>query len=149
MDEAATAQAAAWQKYLQQLEKDDPEEFKALQSDLEQFQRQLSEQTQPVINSPQDAAKLKQQQEDEASGEHANSNLPKIKLPGGDKKVLASDGVQTEEESIKVVPDPGFVVKTRDQGLKKVFINLCQSPLIQEMGTKKQLDVSVSRCCKE
>lgn len=138
VDEEAKAHAVAWQKYLEQLEKDDPAEFKALQADLEQFQKQLAEESASAVNSPLDASKLRQEQQQQAEAEET---LAKIKLPGRENKVLAKDGVEREEEGVKVEPEPGFVLKTRDELLQKVFINLCQSPLIQKMGTKKQLDV--------
>jgi hypothetical protein len=41
---------------------------------------------------------------------------------------------------IKVVPEAGFVLKTRTEAGKKVFINICQSDKLAEPANKKKLD---------
>jgi hypothetical protein len=36
--------------------------------------------------------------------------------------------------SVELVPTPGFVVKTRDEHGRKVFVNVCGSPLVAAPG---------------
>ncbi|CAM9261741.1 unnamed protein product [Heterosigma akashiwo] len=62
-----------------------------------------------------------------------------INLPGQQK--LGPDGITKDEVGLMMTPEPGFVLKTKDDAEgKKVFINICQSDLIGVPEMKKQLD---------
>lgn len=64
-------------------------------------------------------------------------------LPGS-REVMGEDGVEEKFEGVEVVPEPGLVLKTVDTSSKKVFINICQSPLIPASAPKTKLMVKFS-----
>mmetsp|Transcript_20612 Transcript_20612/g.38366 ORF Transcript_20612/g.38366 Transcript_20612/m.38366 type:complete len:530 (+) Transcript_20612:113-1702(+) len=120
----------AWASYLEQLRAEDPEEYELLIKDMEEMMKTQEEQSQ-VLLKPKDG-------EDGDLG--GNQPEFKPKLPGG--KVMDTEGVkkdEEQEEGQKVHPTPGFVLKTRTEKGDKVFVNICQSPLLQKMSKKKQL----------
>ena len=74
----------------------------------------------------------------------SNIQMPSdgVILPGG-KSQLKKDGsgIKTDDdEGISVTPTPGFVLKTKDKGKSKVFVNVCYHDEIEPPGQKKKLD---------
>lgn len=110
-----------WAAYLEELKRSDPEEYKLLMKDLQEFQQQKT-QAENIV-TPNSATATRENN----GGEGDNNN---IKMPGDP----ADSG-----EGVKVFPTPGFVLKTRTDKGDKIFINICQSPMIQKMSTKKKL----------
>ncbi|KAG5191624.1 pre-RNA processing PIH1/Nop17-domain-containing protein [Tribonema minus] len=74
-----------------------------------------------------------------AALEAAGESRGELDLPGGG--VLGETGVKQKDAGVKMTPDPGFVVKTKelDTGCK-VFLNVCSSDLIGVPGPCKRLD---------
>mmetsp|Transcript_9223 Transcript_9223/g.10683 ORF Transcript_9223/g.10683 Transcript_9223/m.10683 type:complete len:552 (+) Transcript_9223:67-1722(+) len=107
----------AWEKYLVSLKDSDPEEYKALMADLENEVKQSH-----VISS-----------NTEKKEEAFNPVLP------GGSSVMGETGIEVKKESLRVFPEPAFVIKTKDHKGEKIFINICKSELIQKTSTKKHL----------
>ncbi|CAM9487690.1 unnamed protein product [Chrysoparadoxa australica] len=62
-----------------------------------------------------------------------------VNLPGGGS--LGPDGVQEgRPKGISVTPEPGFVIKTKDETGHKVFINVCQCAKIGKPAPRNRLD---------
>lgn len=109
-EEEKEAWIQSYAKILEQLKTNDPTRYKEV---VQQLQQQVQ------------------------SGSHRGG---KIKLPGSSNRVLGEDGVEVENvDREKVVPDPGFVIKTRNQGPNmKVFINICTSLKLKKFKTVKK-----------
>ena len=97
-----------WQ-YLEELKVKDPEEYKAVMTELQQAARQAQQGFEPVM----------------PGGDK--------KLGAG-----GVDSAQ-QEEGMEISPTPGFVVKTSNSGGTKVFINVCHHEALKEPSKKKQL----------
>jgi len=113
----------AWSLYLEELKLSDPGEYALLVQDM-----------QDMAVSKEDGIVTKDESDDTFAP----------KLPGG--KMMTKTGVQEDGEGIKVEPKAGFVIKTRNQEQRKVFINVCVSPLLGQMSNKRQLMVSSNMC---
>eukprot|EP00924_Labyrinthula_sp_SR-Ha-C_P005761 maker-scaffold_14-snap-gene-4.51-mRNA-1 protein AED:0.23 eAED:0.23 QI:45/1/1/1/1/1/2/86/415 len=62
-----------------------------------------------------------------------------MKLPNG-SRILGEKGLEENYEREELIPTPAFVIKTYDiQTKRKVFINICQSPLLPRSGEKTRL----------
>jgi len=113
-----------WKAYLDELRRSDPEEYAALVQDIGALAEQQQKQQEIVLTQDEETV--------------AEEFTPK--LPGG--KRMTETGVTEDFEAQKgetIVPEPGFVVKTRSEKEEKVFINVCQSSAIQKACMKKQL----------
>lgn len=130
-----TEQYTAW---LENLQKEDPDAYAKL---IEELMAQppdgagAAQQGGPSMEEYEKAMKqLEMMQQQQSNQEFAP------RMPGTDD-IMGKDGIKKQEEGIEVIPDPGFVVKTKTlaEG-KKIFINICQSTKLQEPATKKKLD---------
>ena len=106
--EAQELMIQAYAEYLEGLKKSDPKEYKRVMDDL--------------ISKTPGALESKMQEQ--------GLNLPDGKLM---KDGQVKDGV--EAQSIEVIPDPGFVIKTKNTKTdSKVFINVCVSEHIKNFS---------------
>lgn len=123
---------AQWASYFEELKKSDPEEYKLLMEDMANFVEQKKESERIVTREEDVSADFIPKTEDKEFAP---------RMPGIGGKVLGQKGVTESEdqEGLRIVPTPGFVIKTRTDKDEKIFINVCQSEAVQKTSTRKQL----------
>lgn len=116
-----------------------PEDDAAKEAWIQEYAKILDDMKKKNPEQYQQVVKQLQEQAQQGGGLGGS----RIKLPGGQNKVLGEDGVEVDEvEREEVIPDPGFVVKTRagnlPEGENKVFINICTSSKLKKFKQVKK-----------
>ena len=116
-----------WEEYMANLKNSDPAEYEALVKDLDEMIKTGTS----FSEKPTDALRAAAQED---RGEFAPV------LPGG-AGVMGTGGVEAKKEGVPCQPSPGFVIKTREMSgsARKVFINVCQSPMLKNFSMQKRI----------